>query len=540
MASAFSTVPPEPLHIPKTIKSVAGFCAFSSILISIACIFQHLKNYRKPQDQRLIVRILLLLPIYALSSWLGLRSASGSSFIDPFEEAYEALVIYTFFTLLTNLLGGERNIVISTRGRSPKQHLFPMYYFLAPVDISDPYTFLYIKRGVLQYVWIKPVLSLAILIMKLTGTYQENYIGLKSGYMWIGIIYNLSISMSLYSLALFWYCLFDDLKPFNPFPKFLCIKIIIFFSYWQGVLLSILVWLGLIHDVGYYTPNNVATAIQHTLMCTEMLGFSIGHWYAFSYKEFASESLMGFARLKLAYAARDAFGIVDLVLDFKATFYGDKYNYRQFDSIYTVLEHPDSRSRNARLAHGMRYQRGGKSKYWLPDPAATAHTVLPPPIPGHRRTSSYDTMSSTSPTKSIASANDSRSPLLPTDAPPHSTTYGTTTTTYHETPALSPAVPLLLPPASQPQPDNDNLYMSPADFDIDENLYVQARRLPYGDYNVSFLIRQIFTILTSPLVPRRHGETTHRVPPNPKPKLVDARRPHPLAARTRVRGFCPL
>jgi hypothetical protein len=39
-----------------------------------------------------------------------------------------------------------------------------------------------------------------------------------------------------------------DLRPFRPTPKFLCVKGIIFFSFWQGLLVSILVALGWIHS----------------------------------------------------------------------------------------------------------------------------------------------------------------------------------------------------------------------------------------------------------------------------------------------------
>lgn len=356
----------------RSIKKFAGFCALASVVISCTSIYKHFKHYSKPADQRLIVRIQLLLPLYALSSWLGLTSERGSAIVAPFQEIYEAVVIYTFFTLLTNILGGERNVVIMTMGRAPKNHPFPFNNVFPKVDISDPYTFLSIKRGILQYVWLKPILCLSIIIMKATGTYKEHYMGLTSGYMWLGIIYNVSISVSLYCLALFWYCLLDDLKPYRPLPKFLCIKAIIFFSYWQGVLLAILVLTGFIHDVGYYTPDNIATAIQNTLMCIEMLGFAIGHWHAFTYKDFESYGLMGYARLPMTYAIRDTFGIMDLVIDFKTTFYGSNYNYREFNSIETVLEHPESTSRGARLAHGMRYKAGGASKYWLPQQGSSS------------------------------------------------------------------------------------------------------------------------------------------------------------------------
>jgi len=214
---------------------------------------------------------------------------------------------------------------------------------------------------------MKPILAVSTIILKATGTYKEGYIGLTSGYFWSGLIYNISISVSLYALALFWVCMSEDLQPFRPMPKFLCIKGIIFASYWQGFVLSIFVWLGAIPDVSKaYTADNLAAAIQDALICFEMPLFAIGHWYAFSWKDYSDKTISD-ARMPVRYALRDAFGPRDLIEDAKETFYGTQYEYRYFDAEDNVLAHEASRSREARMKEGMRYERGGKGKYWLPE-----------------------------------------------------------------------------------------------------------------------------------------------------------------------------
>ena len=253
-------------------------------------------------------------------------------------------------------------------GRQPVHHPWPLTHCLAKVDISDPHTFLAIKRGILQYAWLKPILGLATIIMKATGTYQEGYIGLTSGYLWSGILYNVSVTLSLYSLAMFWVCMSHDLQPFRPVPKFLCIKLIIFASYWQGFFLSILQFAGAIpNNVPGYSPDNLAAAIQDALICCEMPLFAVAHWYAFSWQDYADVTISA-ARMPVKYAMRDAFGVRDLIEDTKETFGGRHYEYRIFDTGDNVLAHEESESRVARMMEGMRYQRGGKGKYWIPKP----------------------------------------------------------------------------------------------------------------------------------------------------------------------------
>ncbi|KAK6537617.1 hypothetical protein TWF694_011928 [Orbilia ellipsospora] len=354
----------------------SGLCSIVATLLSIVSIWFQLKNYRKPLLQRYVVRILLMVPIYAITSWLSLKSLTAAFFLDPIRDIYEAFTIYTFFQLLINFLGGERALIILTHGRAPTPHLWPLNLFMPKVDISDPYSFLNIKRGILQYAWLKPVLAVTTIIMKATDTYQEGYIGLNSGYFWSGIIYNLSVTISLYSLGMFWACMHRDLKPFRPVPKFLCIKLIIFASYWQGFFLSILVWLKFIPDTPHYTRDNLAAAIQDCLICCEMPIFAIAHWYAFSWKDYADPTISA-ARMPVQYAFRDAYGIRDLIYDTKITFGGKGYEYRNFDSADgTTMVHPESAARMARIMEGMRYERGGKSKYWIPKPAPSSRTAL--------------------------------------------------------------------------------------------------------------------------------------------------------------------
>ena len=85
------------------------------------------------------------------------------------------------------------------------------------MDVSDPWTLLNLKRGVLrmsyqlavtrrsgpqltkaaEYVQIKPLLVVATVILKATGTYREGRFAAYSGYTYISVVYNTSICLSL-------------------------------------------------------------------------------------------------------------------------------------------------------------------------------------------------------------------------------------------------------------------------------------------------------------------------------------------------------
>ncbi|KAJ5460401.1 Transmembrane protein, partial [Penicillium daleae] len=360
--------------LARAIIITSGVSALVSSLLSFVSMWFQLKNYRKPLLQRYVVRILLMVPIYAASSWTSIVSLKAAQFLDPVRDIYEAFTIYTFFQLLINFLGGERALIIMAHGRPPVSHAWPLNHVLPKLDISDPHTFLAVKRGILQYAWLKPILAIASIVMKATDTYEEGYLSLGSGYLWTGIVYNVSVTVSLYSLAMFWVCLHNDLTPFRPVPKFLCIKLIIFASYWQGFFLSILQWLGALGSVAGYTPDNLAAAIQDALICYEMPIFAVAHWYAFSWHDYADPTISA-ARLPVKYALRDAFGPLDLVEDTKMTLRGENYEYRLFDSGDNIIAHAESHSRVKRVMDGLRYERGGKAKYWIPKPGEASKAV---------------------------------------------------------------------------------------------------------------------------------------------------------------------
>lgn len=48
-----------------------------------------------------------------------------------------------------------------------------------------------------EYVQVKPILVLATVILKVTGTYREGDFSFDSGYTYISVVYNGSICLSL-------------------------------------------------------------------------------------------------------------------------------------------------------------------------------------------------------------------------------------------------------------------------------------------------------------------------------------------------------
>ncbi len=95
-----------------------------------------------------------------------------------------------------------------------------------------------LKQGVLQFVLIKPMTAITSIILHHYNLYNEGVYTFYTSL--LAVINNISISLSLYCLVLFYLATEEKLRPFGPFYKFLTVKAILFFSFWQGCLFQAL------------------------------------------------------------------------------------------------------------------------------------------------------------------------------------------------------------------------------------------------------------------------------------------------------------
>jgi hypothetical protein len=72
------------------------------------------------------------------------------------------------------------------------------------------------------------------IILQSMGHFRDGDWSPNGGYLYITMIYNVSVSLALYGLFLFYFATKDLLTPFDPVLKFSTIKAVIFLSFWQG------------------------------------------------------------------------------------------------------------------------------------------------------------------------------------------------------------------------------------------------------------------------------------------------------------------
>ncbi|TKC42591.1 hypothetical protein EI555_008979 [Monodon monoceros] len=73
MPEGSPTAMEQPVFLMTTAaQAISGFFVWTALLITCHQIYMHLRCYSCPNEQRYIVRILFIVPIYAFDSWLSL------------------------------------------------------------------------------------------------------------------------------------------------------------------------------------------------------------------------------------------------------------------------------------------------------------------------------------------------------------------------------------------------------------------------------------------------------------------------------------
>ncbi|XP_073748431.1 transmembrane protein 184C isoform X3 [Callorhinus ursinus] len=229
------------------------------------------------------------------NKWIALKYPSIAIYVDTCRECYEAYVIYNFMGFLTNYLTNRYpNLVLILEAKDQQKH-FPPLCCCPPWTMGEVLLFR-CKLGVLQYTVVRPFTTIVALICELLGIYDEGNFSFSNAWTYLVIINNMSQLFAMYCLLLFYKVLKEELSPIQPVGKFLCVKLVVFVSFWQAVVIALLVKVGVIsekHTWEWQTVEAVATGLQDFIICIEMFLAAIAHHYTFSYKPYVQEAEEG-------------------------------------------------------------------------------------------------------------------------------------------------------------------------------------------------------------------------------------------------------
>lgn len=108
-----------------------------------------------------------------------------------------------------------------------------------------------------------------------------------------------SVGLAIYGLILYLYNFNEAIKSYKPFWKFFSIKIALFLSIWQQIILKLLKvreWIELQGNEG--ETINSEDYIDHLLVALEMFVLAVVARYTFSYEDFHAGRVRAKSALK--------------------------------------------------------------------------------------------------------------------------------------------------------------------------------------------------------------------------------------------------
>ena len=181
-------------------------------------------------DSNLSISILLMVPMYSITSFLSLRYIRHAVYFDAIRSCYEAFVIYSFYALLLSYLGSDHEAQKASMQRKPDgRYPFPFNCYLYNPRTSKFLT--NCTRRTLQYALIHPFTTLVYVILEISGSLCPEQMDMKHPSFYLLTIDMISVSVAMYYLVLFFLVVNTDLARYRPMWKFLAVKFVIFFSF---------------------------------------------------------------------------------------------------------------------------------------------------------------------------------------------------------------------------------------------------------------------------------------------------------------------
>jgi len=245
----------------------------------------HSRNYYRPLEQRQIIRILLMPPVYATISFFSYRFFRAYTYYSLVEAIYEALAIAAFLMLLIQFVGestDEQRKVLASKSKRK----IPIPFCCWRYRPSKPYFMYTLKWAVLQYCIFRPLVSIAGVITEAYNVLCPDQYSIHFAAVYLDSVDFVSFSIALYALIVFYVLTRDNLAGKQPLAKFSSIKLIVFFTFYQGFLFSLLQSHNVIKGTTYWTATNVADGLQALCTCVEMVLFAALMLWSFNSRDY--------------------------------------------------------------------------------------------------------------------------------------------------------------------------------------------------------------------------------------------------------------
>ncbi|KAL5349020.1 hypothetical protein ACLOAV_006446 [Pseudogymnoascus australis] len=235
-----------------------------------------------------------MIPVYAVARFLSFWFYHHNVYFSVISDCYEAFAIASFFALLCHYtsptLHSQKNFF---RGMHPiKPWVLPVNWFakccggergIWRTPRSGLTWFNVVWAGIYQYCFVRVAMTITAVVTQYFDVYCEASNMPWFAHIWVLVINAVAVTIAMYLLIQFYIQLRADLAEHSPFLKVLAIKLVIFLSFWQTFVISILTssTFSVLKANDYLAFPDLYVGIPSLLICIEMALFAIFHIFAY-------------------------------------------------------------------------------------------------------------------------------------------------------------------------------------------------------------------------------------------------------------------
>ncbi|KOS20487.1 Transmembrane protein 184-like protein [Escovopsis weberi] len=285
-----------PLNFHDLARIIAAGSTLISVVLSSYLIWMHATHYTQPREQRFIIRILFMVPVYSITSFMQIQWYWHAIYFNLLGSCIEAFVLASFYGLICHYCAPD----LHTQ-KEFFRHLHPIKPWVMPINWlakwfggeKGPWRtpksgltwFNIIWISVYQYCFILVAMTATAVITQHFHKYCESSNSPVFAHVWVLVINAVSVTIAMYCLIQFYLQLTTPLAEHKLFIKILAIKLVVFLSFWQSAIISLATsGLNLVHANDVLAYPDIKVGIPSLLLCVEMTLLAVLHIWAFPYQ----------------------------------------------------------------------------------------------------------------------------------------------------------------------------------------------------------------------------------------------------------------
>jgi hypothetical protein len=235
-----------------------------------------------------IIRISLLIPGYAIYSYLCIVFPDAQVSLLPWRDVIEAWALCSFWLLLCEYISGsedERDLFFAGLQLPKKKNGKP--------NTQNPLVWYRRKWiAIFQFPVIAILVGVVTDITEKLNTYCNASYSPHFAHLWMVILINVSTAAAIMAVLAFYSTLKTKLAPHRPLSKLIAFKGIIGFTFLIKILFAILLGTGAVHPTAQLNYADVSVGIPTLITMLILVPFSVFFHFAYTWKPYVIDANM--------------------------------------------------------------------------------------------------------------------------------------------------------------------------------------------------------------------------------------------------------